>query len=96
MTLKNDQITLKGASNALLPTLDGYVFYGSSGLGGSQSPEALNFFTGTTYPPGAFRRLATAPCCRTCSTVRLRIKASGFTLTVPLRNRTAQPTRSGR
>ena len=54
LTLRNDEITLKGARNALLPTLDIYGFYGSSGLGGAQSPHALNFFTGTNYPPGTF------------------------------------------
>ena len=39
LTLRNDEITLKGARNALLPTLDAYGFYGSSGLGGAQSPR---------------------------------------------------------
>ena len=37
LTLRNDEITLKGARNALLPTLDAYGFYGSSALGGAQS-----------------------------------------------------------
>ena len=40
LTLRNDEITLKGARNALLPTLDAYGFYGSSALGGSQSKTA--------------------------------------------------------
>ena len=44
LTLRNDEITLKGARNALLPTLDAYGFYGSSALGGAQSPDAFNFF----------------------------------------------------
>ena len=34
LTLRNDEITLKGARNALLPALDAYGFYGSSALGG--------------------------------------------------------------
>ena len=39
LTLRNDEITLKGARNALLPALDVYGFYGSSALGGSQNPN---------------------------------------------------------
>ena len=54
LTLRNDEITLKGARNAMLPTLDLYGFYGSSALGGAQSPHAVDFFTGTNYPPGTY------------------------------------------
>ena len=50
LTLRNDEITLKGARNALLPTLDAYGFYGSSALGGSQSPDAVNFFGACSAP----------------------------------------------
>ncbi len=49
LTLRNDEITLKGARNALLPTLDAYGFYGSSALGGAQS-NAVNFFGICTAP----------------------------------------------
>ncbi len=42
MNLKNDQITLKGVKNGLLPTVDLYGFYGASALGGSQSPQCVN------------------------------------------------------
>ena len=52
LTLRNDEITLKGARNALLPTLDAYGFYGSSALGGAQSPDALNFFSGSELSAG--------------------------------------------
>src|SRR5208283_1497534 len=34
LTLRNDEITLKGARNALLPTLDVYGFYGAGIIGG--------------------------------------------------------------
>jgi outer membrane protein len=44
LTLRNDEITLKGARNALMPTLDAYGFYGSSALGGAQNKDAVNFF----------------------------------------------------
>ena len=54
LTLRNDEITLKGARNQLLPALDVYGFYGSSALGGSQSPNWINFRTGQPNPPGTF------------------------------------------
>ena len=38
LTLRNDEITLKGARNALLPTLDVYGFYGSSATGRLAEP----------------------------------------------------------
>ena len=50
LTLNNDEITLKGARNALLPTLDVYGFYGSSALGGAQNPGAINFFGSCSAP----------------------------------------------
>ena len=54
LQLKNDEISLKGAKNALLPTLDAYAFYGASGLGGAQSPTCLNFFAGEPCAPNTF------------------------------------------
>ncbi len=48
LNMKNDEITLKAAKNGLLPTLDAYAFYGAEGLGGAQSPDCVDFFTGTT------------------------------------------------
>ena len=58
LTLRNDEITLKGARNALLPTLDVYGYYGANVVGGP-----LNFncnFEGTPcYPAGPAPR---APC----------------------------------
>jgi outer membrane protein len=50
LTLRNDEITLKGARNALLPTLDVFGFYGSSALGGAQNPHAINFFGACSAP----------------------------------------------
>ena len=50
LTLRNDEITLKGARNALMPTLDAYGFYGSSALGGAQNPSAFNFFATCSTP----------------------------------------------
>ena len=90
LTLRNDEITLKGARNAMLPTLDIYGFYGSSGLGGAQSPHALDFFTGANYPPGTFPTVGYGTVVQHLFDSSAPDKGLGFTLNVPLRNREAQ------
>jgi outer membrane protein TolC len=47
LTLRNDEITLKGARNALLPSLSAFGFYGGSA---SQSPNAVNLFGSCSTP----------------------------------------------
>jgi outer membrane protein len=89
LTLRNDEITLKGARNALLPALDVYGFYGASILGGVVNKNC-NFagisctVTGNTAPGnygGVLNDLvnSTAP-----------DKGVGFNVTIPIRNREAQ------
>ena len=91
LTLRNDEITLKGARNALLPSLDVFGYYGSNVAGGALNPNC-NFFgqpcfsTGFQSPvPSGFGGVlndmvnSTAP-----------DKGVGFNLTVNLRNRQAQ------
>ena len=90
LTLKNDEITLRGARNGLLPTLDAYGFYGSSALGGSQSPNALDFSTQKTYPPGTFPSVGYGAVVQNLFNSTAPDKGVGFNLTIPLRNRTAQ------
>ncbi len=90
LTLRNDEITLRGARNALMPTLDAYAFYGSSALGGSQSPNAYNFFTGTNYPPGQFPTVSYGTVVGRLFNSSAPDKGVGFSLTIPLRNREAQ------
>jgi len=90
LTLRNDEITLKGARNALMPTLDAYGFYGSSALGGSQSKTALNFLTGALYPPGSFPTVGYGTVVQNLFNSSAPDKGVGFNLTVPIRNRYAQ------
>jgi outer membrane protein TolC len=90
LTLRNDEITLKGARNALLPTLDAYGFYGSSALGGSQSPDAENFSKGTPYPPGTFPSAGYGTVLQNLFNSSAPDKGVGFSLTIPVRNRYAQ------
>ncbi len=88
LTLRNDEITLKGARNGLLPVLDVFGYYGANITGGPGNPKC-SFFGQLCAPPGAvpdhFSGVlsdlvnSTAP-----------DKGVGFNLTIPLRNREAQ------
>lgn len=94
LTLRNDEITLRGARNALLPALDIYGFYGSSALGGAQSPNALDFFTGKIYPPGTFPSIGYGTVAGRLFNSSAPDKGLGFSLSIPLTNRTAQATQA--
>jgi len=89
LTLRNDEITLKGARNALLPTLDVYGFYGASIIGGPVNPncsfEGFSCVVTGNAAPGNYGGVigdlanSTAP-----------DKGAGFNLSIPIRNREAQ------
>lgn len=91
LTLRNDEITLKGARNALLPALDVFGYYGSNVIGG-QLNQNCGFFGQSCFPtgyqstvPGGYGGVlsdlvnSTAP-----------DKGVGFNLTINIRNRQAQ------
>jgi len=90
LQLKVNEITLRGARNALLPTLDVYGFYDSSALGGSQNPNALNFETGKPYPPGTYPTASYGTVVQNLFNNTAPDKGAGFNLTIPIRNRPAQ------
>jgi len=94
LTLRNDEITLRGAKHALLPALDVYGFYGSSALGGSQSPDAINFRTGLPYDPGTFPSNGYGTVLTNLFNSSAPDKGVGFSMTIPLRNREAQATQA--
>ena len=89
LAIKKDTITLRGARNALLPTLNAYGYYGASVIGGAvnkncsfngiscvvQGNSAPNDYGGVLQDLGN----STAP-----------DKGVGFSLNIPLRNRAAQ------
>ena len=92
LNLKNDQITLKGVKNGLLPTVDVYGFYGASSLGGTQSPFCVNTDAGIPGAPstctvpdvnygGVFKGLFNGD---------NPDRGVGFNVQIPLRNRIAQ------
>ncbi|HTV83590.1 MAG TPA: TolC family protein [Acidobacteriaceae bacterium] len=93
LTLRNDEITLKGAKNGLLPTLDVSAFYGATGLGGAVSPYCSN--------PLLMEFGYTKGCASLSSTgyddaFQNLFNSSGpdkgveFNLNIPIRNRPAQ------
>jgi outer membrane protein TolC len=88
--VRNDEITLKGSRNALLPTLDVYGFYGSSAIGGAQNPKAFNFFSGQPYPPGSFPTIGYSDVFTNLFNSSAPDKGAGFTLNIPVRNRQQQ------
>ncbi len=93
LQLKNNEITLKGAKNALLPTVDAFAFYGASGLGGAQSPDCETFNSDGSFSACELGTIPTVG----YGTVTKNLfnstgpdKGVGFTLSIPIRNRTAQ------
>ncbi|MFZ0633531.1 MAG: TolC family protein [Acidobacteriaceae bacterium] len=90
LNLKNDEITLKAAKNGLLPQLDAYAFYGGEGLGGTQSPGCINFFTGQACPPGSYPTIGYGTTFEDLFQSYGPNKAVGFNLNIPIHNRPAQ------
>ena len=90
LQLKNDEISLKGAKNALLPTLDAYAFYGASALGGAQSPSCVDFFTGGPCKANSFPTIGYGTVMSHLFNSTGPDKGAGFSLTIPIRNRPAQ------
>jgi outer membrane protein TolC len=88
LNLKNDQITLKGVKNGLLPVVDVYGFYGSTALGGAANPNcslAANGPEGCAITPGnygdVFKGLFNGDTPN---------RGVGVNISIPLRNRPAQ------
>jgi len=91
LQLKNQQISLKGARNALLPTLDAYGFYGASGAGGKQSPNCINLFSTPPTPcaPNTVPTSGYGDVLNDLVNSSSPDKGIGFTLNIPIRNRPA-------
>jgi outer membrane protein TolC len=92
LQLKNNEITLKGARNALLPVLDGFAFYGATASGGAQSPDCLNVFSaaGGACPPNFVPSIGYGSTLNNLVNSTGPNKGVGFSATLPIRNRTAQ------
>jgi outer membrane protein len=87
LALRNDEITLKGARNALLPQVDIFAYLSGSGVAGTVNP-ALNcaFFGGTCPPSIGGYGTALQDAFNNSSPD----KGLGFNVTIPLGNKLAQ------
>jgi len=92
LSIKKDEITLKGARNALLPVLDVSGFYGASAYGGAQSPNCLNLFATPPAPcaPNTVPSVGYGTVLNNLVNSSSPDKGLTFTLNIPIRNRTAQ------
>jgi len=86
LSIKKDEITLRGARNALLPAFDIYGFYGAQGLGGAPNKNCFIFgFNCAASSTSGYGDVLNGLVNSSSPD-----KGVGFTLNVPLRNRTAQ------
>src|SRR6267142_1094060 len=92
ISLKNSEISIKGARNGLLPTLDITGFYGASGLAGVQNPLATgpNLPPSRCFPPGTIPDTGFGDAVSNLFNSSAPDKGVQLTLTVPIRNRAAQ------
>jgi len=92
LTLKNDEISLKGAKNGLLPTVNVFGFYGASASGGAQSPncEIITSAGFTPCPPNYVPPIGYGTVLSNLGNSSSPDKGAGFNVTIPIRNRPAQ------
>jgi outer membrane protein TolC len=87
LTLRNDEITLKGARNALLPQVDVFAYLGGSGLVGTYNPNCQPTAF-STCPTGGTGGFGTA--LEDTYNNSSPDKGVGFNLTIPIGNKYAQ------
>ena len=97
LNLKNNQITIRGEKNGLLPIVDAYAFYGSAALGGAQNPlqNCSTSLTGGTFVActpsnGGITPNGYVDVFGNLFNSTAPDKGVGVNITIPLRNRTAQ------
>ncbi len=96
ITLKNNEITIRGEKNGLFPIVDAYAFYGASAIGGAQNP-ALQCSDPTTFAPAACTPATGGVSPVGYNTVFGNLfnnsspdKGVGVNIQIPIRNRAAQ------
>jgi len=89
LTLRNDEINLKGARNGLLPTFDVYGYYSGQGVGGSINPKCKTsgYYSSAdcSQPSTGYGTAASHAFNESAPD-----KGLGFNITIPIRNRYAQ------
>lgn len=90
LAMKNNEITIRGEKNGLLPVVDAFGFYGTSALAGTPNPAATSFGSSTasagptTVPTGYFGGLSNLFAANNPD------YGVGVNINIPLRNRVAQ------
>jgi outer membrane protein TolC len=89
LTLRNDEINLKGARNGLLPTFDVYGYLAGQGLAGAISPNCL---ASGFYTPTECKQPSTGYGTAVSNTFNNSApdKGIGFNITIPIRNTFAE------
>jgi outer membrane protein TolC len=87
LQVKNNEITLRGARNALLPIVDVFGYYGGSGVAGTVNPKLLCSYYGGTCPPSTGGYGTALDNSFNNSSPD---KGFGFNIQIPIRNRPAQ------
>ncbi|MGD0788232.1 MAG: TolC family protein [Terracidiphilus sp.] len=88
LTLRNDEITLKGARNALLPQFDVFGYLAGQGIAGSINKNCSSEFYGSECTSGIATGYGTAA--QNAFNNSAADKGIGFNLSIPLSNRYAQ------
>ena len=87
LTLRNDEITLKGARNALLPQVDIFAYLSGQGVSGTVNPKLNCSFFGGTCPP-SIGGYGTA--LQDAFNNSSPDKGVGFNINIPIGNKLAQ------
>lgn len=95
LQLKNNEITLKGVKNGLLPTVDVYAYYSGAALGGKQSPYSAGDIcsptnSDTVFCTPAVQTSGYGSVLQNTFNNSFPDKAVGININIPIRNRTAQ------
>jgi outer membrane protein TolC len=88
LTLRNDEITLKGARNALLPVFDIYGYLSGQGIAGSVNKNLNTAYCGGACPTGSIGGYGTA--LDHAFNNSAPDKGLGFSLKIPIGNKYAQ------
>ncbi len=89
LELKNNEITIRGEKNGLLPVIDAFGFYGTSAIGGTQQ-TGTNSITGAPNVPNPTIPGGYAGTLDNLFTGQNPDYGVGFNVNIPLRNRVAQ------
>ena len=97
LSMKNNEITIRGEKNGLLPVVDAYAFYGANTIGGAQNSleNCSSSFTGGTFVPctstnGGINPTGYGTVFSNLFNSTAPDKGVGVNITIPIRNRVAQ------